>query len=98
MGATAYSYHFASNNGVLWPSLQPVFGPELKTWSARGVGPVFDGAIDGYSRECIAISMERRRNRDTMPGTIRANLFPLYGPPDCIRSAYRLPRLPLLTL
>jgi hypothetical protein len=59
---------------------------------------VFDGAIDEYSRECIAISMERRRSRDTMAETTRADLFLLRGPPDCVRSAYRLPRLPLLTL
>ncbi len=58
---------------------------------------MFDGAIDEYSRECIAISMERRRNRDTMAETTRANLFLLHGQRVCIRAAYRLPRLPLLT-
>jgi hypothetical protein len=80
----AYDYHFASNNGVLWPALQPVFAPELKTWSARGVAPVFDGAIDDYSRECIAISIERRRNRGSMPETTRADLFLQHSPPDCV--------------
>jgi hypothetical protein len=54
---------------------------------------VFDDAIDEYSRECIAISMERRRNRDTMAETTRTDLFLLHGPPDCIRTAYRLPLL-----
>jgi transposase InsO family protein len=41
--------------------------------------------IDEYSRECLAIHVERRQNQEMVLETL-ANLFLLYRPPDYIRT------------
>ena len=41
--------------------------------------------IDGYSRQCLAIRVERKQNQETVLETL-ADLFLLHGPPDYIRS------------
>ena len=41
--------------------------------------------IDEYSRECLAIRVERRQNQEMVLETLD-NLFLLYGPPDYIRT------------